>query len=342
MKKTLIALAVLATAGAASAQSTVSVSGRFAAAYTSTSTNNLTTGAADSANGLGVTDGNVTFAASEDLGGGLKAGVSMDVRVRGRTAAGGGSVDGRDAVVYVAGGFGTVAVGSIELGNGIIGLGGADAPTQGLDGAVSPSGSVALEDVINADVLSYTSPTFSGFTANVVLVDSATAPGANGMQSAAVTPDATLLGLGYAAGPLAVSADYTDYGFNTFTGSYQDSRFRVSASYDLGVVKLGAGYQTMDIQTVVAGAVTAGAAVKDKQYILGVSAPVGKALVVGANYTRHTEDTAVASNTITGWDLGAQYNLSKRTNVQLGYRRVAEDGIANNNTSTRIRLMHSF
>lgn len=348
MKKTLIALAVLATAGAASAQSAVTLSGKFAAAYTSTSTNNATNNGTNSANGLGVTDGNVTFAATEDLGGGLKVGVSMDVRVRGRAAtpvAGGssGSVDGRDAVVYLQGGFGNVTLGSIELGNGIIGLGGADAPTQGLDGAGSPLGGVAIADVHTADILSYTSPSFAGgFNAKLVLIDSINAPGANGMQSTATSQDATLVGVDYANGPLAASFDYTSFGLNTVTSTAAlDKRLRLSASYDLGMAKLGAGYEASTSQNVTAGLVAANSSVDDKQYILGVSAPVGSALVLGANYTRHTNN-APGNTDITGWDLGAQYNLSKRTNVQFGYRRVSQDTAANSNTSTRIRLMHSF
>ncbi len=128
MKKSLVALAVLAVAGAASAQ--VSVSGKFGFAYESGQA------AGVSKSGLGQTDGNVTFSASEDLGGGMKAGASIDIRARGRAVnAAAGSVDGRDASVFVSGGFGTVTMGAIELGNGIIGLGGADAPTIGLDGA---------------------------------------------------------------------------------------------------------------------------------------------------------------------------------------------------------------
>jgi len=359
MKKSLIALAVLTAAGAVSAQ--VSVTGKFGAGYTSTSTNNAGNNGSDSANGFGVTDGNVTFAATEDLGGGLKAAVSMDVRVRGRAAsptlvapsAGGAStsVDGRDATVSLSGGFGSITLGAVELGNGIIGLGGADAPTQGLDGASSPLSGVSLQDVVNADIFAYTSPEFAGgFTAKVVLVDSLGAPGANGMQDAATTQDGTLIGVDYANGPLAVSADYTNFGFNNNAMApavtaltLLDKRTRISASYDLGVAKLGVGYEALTTQTVAVGNTLANptTAVDHKEYILGVSAPLGSNLVAGANYTRHTNN-AVGNTTITGWDLGVQYNLSKRTNVQIGYRVVDEDTAANDNKSTRIRLLHSF
>ncbi|MBK6388185.1 MAG: porin [Rhodoferax sp.] len=110
-----------------------------------------------------VTDGNVAFAAVEDLGGGLKAGVSMDVRVRGRGAA--GVVDGRDATVYLMGGFGSLVGGAVEAGNGIIGYGGAGAPVIGLDDGLALAGGT------NVDWLAYTTPNMGGFTATVQMID---------------------------------------------------------------------------------------------------------------------------------------------------------------------------
>ena len=115
MKKTLVAFAALALVGAASAQSNASVSGKFGfayGAYNYTNTSGVIT--LVKRNGFEVTDGNVTFAASEDLGGGMKAGVSMDVRVRGRGVAASGTVDGRDAYVYLSGGFGELKAGAVD------------------------------------------------------------------------------------------------------------------------------------------------------------------------------------------------------------------------------------
>jgi predicted porin len=127
MKKTLIALAVLTASGVTFAQSSVSLTGklRFAFGESKTAAGVKTTG-------IGVTDGDWNVAAVEDLGGGLKAGANMALRLRGRDAAndslaGNSLTDGngarpRDASVYVTGGFGTLTVGAIEAGNGILGF----------------------------------------------------------------------------------------------------------------------------------------------------------------------------------------------------------------------------
>jgi len=369
MKKSLIALAVLAAAGTAFAQATIT--GKFAGAYQDNTNKVTTDGKTDSVkkNGFGVTDGNVTFAASEDLGGGMTAGVSMDVRVRGRAAS--GSVDGRNATVYVRGGFGTVTFGAIEAANGIHPLGSAGAPIQGLDdtsasttanlwGSDLTAGQVKdftapLSRAGNVDALIYRTPNFGGITGTLMLIDSIGAPGTGGMENSAKTQDATLIGMAYAAGPLAASADYTNYGANNNATSavnyYADKRIRLSGSYDLGVAKLGAGYQTQTRKALSNGNAVAGADdLTIKEYILGVSAPIGAAIKVGANYTRRSADDNTyirfTGHDVTGWDVGAQYNLSKRTAVQASYRKVkAElfDGVLGaEDKNLRIRLMHSF
>lgn len=325
MKKSLVALAALAFMGAASAQ-TATVSGKLAFAYATSEGAGVAPLKQD---GLGVTDGDFVISASEDLGGGLKATASMAVQSRGRTTA----IAGRDATLNLSGGFGSVTIGAIDTGNGILGLGGADAPTIGLDGAQGWDASISrqvLADPGFMDILMYTSPEMSGLTFSAAVLD---ANGAGGMQSTALTQDATLVGVNYAAGAFAAAADYTNYGLNGVlaTAPGADNRFRLSASYDLGVVKLGAGYENQKSTAVANNAET--------HTLLGISAPVGKAVSVGATYVRNTKD---AANTITAYELGANYALSKRTGVQAAYQHISEDTVAGNATTFRVRLMHSF
>ena len=59
-------------------------------------------------------------------------------------------------------------------------------------------------------------------------------------------------------------------------------RTRVSGSYDLGVAKLGAGYQTRK------GTGASSAFGTNKQTVLGVSAPYG-AFTFGLNYATHKQ-----------------------------------------------------
>jgi len=314
---------VMAVAGTASAQ--VAVSGKLGFAYKTESAGNS---AVADKNGLGVTDGNFTISASEDLGGGLKIAASMDVQSRGRDTA----ISGRDASLTLSGGFGSVMIGAIEVGNGIIGLGGADAPTMGLDGAAGLGGisRVVLSDVMNMDVLMYTSPDMSGFSVSAALLDATTA---GGMQSTAATQDAVLVGLNYAAGPYAAAADYTNFGLNAVapgTGGL-DNRLRASVSYDFGVAKAGFGYEKLKYDLAANNGET--------QYLLGVSAPLSANASVGLNYARNNKD---AANQITAYELGVGYSLSKRTGLQAAYQHISEDTVAGSATAFRVRLLHSF
>lgn len=166
-RRSLAALAVVAVSGAAFAQSSVSLTGKLRFAYgTAKATNGVKT------TGVGVTDGDWNIAAVEDLGGGLKAGANMALRLRGRDAATDAASTGvgarpRDSSLFVSGGFGTVTVGAVEAGNGILGLVTASGPTYiGLDNGVQ------LAAASNVDLLQYTSPSFSGFSAKALMIDS--------------------------------------------------------------------------------------------------------------------------------------------------------------------------
>lgn len=337
MKKSLVALAALAVVGVASAQSTVALSGKLGFAY---KTQEGAGAAPVKANGLEVTDGDFVIAATEDLGGGLKATASMAVQSRGRDT----GVAGRDASISLAGGFGAVTIGAIEIGNGIIGLGGADAPTMGMDGAAGAGGisRAVLSAAMNLDVLLYTSPAMGGFTLTAGLLDSTpvnpltgVATNTLGMGDTATSVDASLLAVNYGAGALAAAADLTTFGNNS-SGVGLDNRVRLSASYDMGMVKFGAGYEKIKFSA---------AGNDETQYLLGVSAPVGKAITVGANYAKNSKDGAVD---VSGYELGANYALSKRTGVQVAYQSLSESSangiVASTGSATafRVRLLHSF
>lgn len=302
-------------------------------------------------NGIGVTDGDWNIGVVEDLGGGLKAGANMALRLRGRDAAtdalsGGSLTDGngarpRDTSMYVSGGFGTVLVGAVEAGNGLLPLLGAGGPVYiGLDNGAQ------LAAATNTDLLQYTSPAFSGLTVRAALLDNV---GGNGAESVAKTQDARLIGLNYAAGPLSAAVDFTSYGLNSViqpavTGAFTatgvtlpaaavtvaaDSRTRLSASYDLGVARVGAGYQTAKT--------TAG--IKKNETAVSVSAPFGP-IVAGVIYASSKTDGVAGNNT--GFDLGVQYNLSKRTYVALQAQSTKGAGATASATNTRIQLGHSF
>jgi predicted porin len=317
MKKTLIALAAVAATGAVFAQSTVTLSGKLRFAYEATKT--TTAGVVAKANGIAVTDGDFGLTASEDLGGGMRATAAMWVKSRGRDT----GIEGRDAYLMLNGGFGRVMVGAVEAGNGIIGLGGAGAPVYGMDGSV-------IAGAANVDLLQYASPNLSGLTLKLTLTDKTASLGM-GSQEAAI--ETVSIGGNYNNGPIAVALDTTKYGLNAVpvSAAMPDQRVRLSGSYDLGMVTLGAGFER---KSFLAGGPTR------KDTIIGLSAPVASNITLGLNYATSKTNGATAK----GLDLGAKYDLSKRTFVAMALEDVKNAGMVTGNKSTkyRVQLSHAF
>jgi predicted porin len=364
MKKTLIAMAAVAVAGVASAQ--VTLTGKLSFGYSTSHSNKEASGsttdnnmakapAAKDVAGFGVHDGHFTMSGSEDLGGGLSAAASMEVLSRGRDTA----ISGRNASLTVSGGFGSVMMGAIEAGNGIMPLGQAGAPGIGLDGKV-------LSGAGNVDIVKYTLPTvMEGLTLAASVTD---APGNTTGRSAGYSQG---YAAAFATGALSVSYDYTDYkntvntaaadgvaiktdgtvevfaatspvatGYTvvvpaTAAGKGSDSRSRLSLSYDFGVAKVGYGRQTVNY---IADA--AGAAVADNvQTTMGVSVPMG-AITLGLATAKSQDDGS--STKTTGTDFGIKYELSKRTAVDFGRASWSKNTDSEKNKYQRIRLTHTF
>jgi hypothetical protein len=265
----------------------------------------------------------------------------MAVQSRGRDTA----VAGRDASITVSGGFGTVLFGSIESGNGILALGGVGSPGMyGLDGntgsetVAAGATNIALAAASNVDILRYYTPNMSGFTGYVSLIDK-TAAGANfngslSMGSTALDQSATQIGMTYAAGAVAVAADYAKYSLNAMAAG-ADNRVRMSGSYNLGVAKLGLGYEKRTSTAAVNNA--------SSDTLLGVAVPMG-ATTFGINYARRSVDGF--DQNATGLDLGVQYDLSKRTYVAFAYSKVTAAALAgavqDTGSKYRVQLSHAF
>lgn len=306
MKKTLIAVAAAALSMGAMAQN-VTLSGKFAVGYGKS---------IGGQSNLGVTDGDVRFTASEDLGGGMKASTSMEVRVRGRGA---GVVDGRNATIGLSGGFGSITLGAVESGNGIIGLGFAGAPVAlhtGYDGAI-------LSGAANVDWFNYTSPALvPGLTAKFERVDSIGGPTLGATKGVS----ANVLGGNYSAGAIAAAVDYSDF-------SNGRTRVRLSGSYNLGIATLGLGWEDNKKTANSNGTQTA----------FGVTVPLG-AVTAGLIYARNQETGLGAAGqvgTSQGWGIGMNYALSKRTAVNASYGDRTR-GVAGDGAQYRLRVMHSF
>ena len=315
MKKTLLALAVVAASGAAFAQS-ATLSGSFIYGYQSTKVAGATTA------GFGTDTAAIALVATEDLGGGLKATAKVSLGNMMRDGAG----TGEDAFVSLAGGFGTVSMGAVETDDGLS-RAYAGAPVIGLDGKVHAANS-------NIDYISYTTPQLApGLTLGVSYVDRGTTTGAGlaaGTTGPALAQPSLTGNVTYGAGPISARFDVTSWtrqGAADVTSNTNKNRFRVSGNYDLGMAKIGLGYSSLKRTT----GTTA------KQTEIGVSAPLG-ATTVGLVY----EKLVNSGVTTSGVTFGAQYNLSKRTNVSAGYAQWKKDGAATSDSSFRVLVGHSF
>jgi hypothetical protein len=209
MKKTLIALAALAST-AAFAQS-VTLSGGVGVAVQNTSAGTQLT----------QTDGFLKFSVTEDLGGGLSIAASQQIAMKGR----GGSVASEDTFTSLSGGFGKVEFNNQNAGSNLVGsLASLASDVNGLMGGDA-----------HLSLARYTAPAIGGVTLSVASYNNQGASGtATTLDTNSIfssTKYATAYKAAYAAGPLTAAAEYRQH----------DGRTRVWAGYDLGVAKVDMG-----------------------------------------------------------------------------------------------------
>lgn len=361
MKKTLVAMAVMAVAGAASAQATL-----YGSVDTSFAMSSQTTGGTDTATGnvgLQMSSGAMNgsrwgMRATEDLGGGLSATVVIEGGLAHDTGANAqGLVYGRQTHVSLAGAFGTVTMGRNYTALDTV-WGAYDAQEYGATSAMNYAWAKGgAGDVGRVDnMLQYSMPAMGGLTATVQF-----APG----EDKTPTKDAgSYFGLmaGYSAGKFAAhlgyesiatkkaavaavaaapAADPIVVGSNAVAAVDKTvASTIIAASYDLGAAKLFGGYQMA----------TAEAGKKDTGYQLGVSIPAGAAKVhLGyASETAAADGKADAKASAFGGHV--RYPLSKRTSVYAGFVRGTSDSsvaagtapVETVNTTYNAGLRHAF
>lgn len=333
MKKNLIVLALLAAAGAASAQSSVTLYGRVDAGIGSFK---------DSIAGDGVTrtklDSNILnnslwgFKGTEDLGNGLKAnfvlesGMSMDTGAQADSA----RLFNRKATVGLSGDFGIV-----ELGRNYTAYDSLRAATNNTvdtNMAVTNNVWAVGGDYANRtdNSIRFDSNTYSGFSGSV-----AYAFGENkDLNGTTYTPgrdstDTLSLHVKYANGPVLVG--YAHQALQAATGA--DTKYNlVGGSYDFGVAKLVAGYNKAER-----------AATEDQEYQVGVSAPFGATTVYFGYANGKQETTAgVTVEERSGYDLAATYALSKRTTAYAGYKSYEVKNSSKEATAFAVGVRHVF
>jgi general bacterial porin, GBP family len=339
MKKTLIALATLAAvSGTAFAQSSVTISGGYGLAVGTSKF-----GADSSGAQIVRQTGNLNFAGTEDLGGGLKANFQLQTSIGSIATTNTGAANGatapatlgdRGANVSLSGGFGTAFVG--RGASAVRGLWGAIGDVSQLPvptgisagaGASGDDGARVIYGDAYSNYVAYATPAMNGFSASVALAPVQTA----NVGTGAANKDTTSFSLQYANGPLAAAVNLTDA---AATGGYKLTT--ILASYDFGVAKIGVTQQSVSLN---AGGVNPGDGVA-----VTAAAPIG-AGILSAGFGKRS---ASASTSATFGDdvkqtfVGYRYNLSKRTNVSLVSNKLNRTGSANDLTETHLVVGHTF
>ena len=351
MKKSLIALAVLAASGAAMAQSSVTLFGIVDTgfAYVDNASGN------DSVYGLS-TSGNATsrlgFRGVEDLGGGLKAGFWLEGEIFGDDGNAAGFNFKRRSTVSLAGGFGEVRLGrdlapgysktsSYDL-FGQVGIG----QFMGWsnwngNNQTTANNNNDANGIRSSNMISYYTPNFSGFTAGLGYGFDEQTSGKAGRYVGGY--------VAYENGPLGVAVSYDQ---RNLAADVDRNALTVAGSYDLNVVKLNAiVQQTKDD---VPGASDR----KVNAYALGASAPIG-AGEVKLQYALY--DQKAIDSKAHQISLGYVHNLSKRTalygtvaylknkdasNLSLAAKNLGSDltgpGAGENQTGVQLGIRHSF
>ena len=312
MKKSLIALAVLAASGAAMAQSSVTLYGVVDTGLTYSK-------GEESVYGMTHVGGNVNsrlgFRGVEDLGNGLKATFNLE---SGFSADDGTNYMGQDGLAFtrtstvgLAGNFGEVRLGRM-LTSSYLAVNRYDAFGDtgiGASLAWNPQTGYAPR---TENAISYTSPNFSGFKIGAEY----------GFGEKQKARDSRYFGMGatYDNGPLSLGLGYDRLNSNTMDGLLAASDLKtvhLGGAYNFGVAKLLAFYKQSKVSN----------APKFKTFGLGVSAPVGAAGEVRASYNNYkiSDDNGKANQL----SLGYVHNLSKRTALYGTYAYIKnKDGLA--------------
>ncbi|MBF8177411.1 porin [Herminiimonas contaminans] len=337
MKKSLLALAVLgAFAGAASAQSSVTVYGIVDLGFDNTDSG-APAGSINGIRGGGQNTSRIGFKGTEDLGGGLNAIFQLEATLQSDTGAAFGApttttpTSGpNNGVAAGFGGFNRFAtVGLQSKAFGTVNLGRQTSVIKdaydivdpyGDGGNIAPISTIFFNGALAGDYgrisnsVKYSTPSFGGFKASA----------AYGFGEATGDTGASSnygLGLGYANGPLSVQFGYHNQDRSTaaLVQTNENKLMFLGATYNFGVVKLHGAYADTKLENT-----TAATEVKYRNYLVGVSVPLGAAgnlfasYAVNENRTTNDADAQKASVMYT-------YDLSKRTNLYTGYSYTSND-----------------
>ena len=334
MKKTLIAAAVLAVSGVASAQ--VSLTGGLGFSYQKNS--NAVGGSAN--HGMQMTDGNLNFAATENLGGGMKITAASAFASRGRDNA----FTPRDASLVLTSGSVVYTLGSVEKCSRLDNVAGAPVSLASGHDSGNPAplaaGVFGLDDSCanNVDTAGVAFP-----LGPVTLSASYNEVGAGGGSGSAASGRANYFTLAgdFSSGKLSLGLELRQASATGATGVAGDvptfnnglTTTRLTGSYDFGVATVGAGIESSNHNA-------------PNKYTLSVAAPLSSAVTVGLIYSNRAAVTADATyfvasaEALNATGIGVDYKLGKMTTINASYGIYSNTTV--NTNEYRLRLLKSF
>ena len=348
MKKNLIALAVLAASGVASAQSNVTLYGLVDAYVGNQKINGLSQTGVNLASPAGGSGGALNTSrfglkGSEDLGSGLKANFVLEAGfdpstgvansyTNPYTGASSNAIFGRQSWVGLSGGFGEVRLGKMWTPFDEVKGSGAAAFDANI---FAPAANVWASNGYNdrpGNSIYYATPSFGGFTAAAMYSFGENKTSTVGAIPGVSAGKIAAVNVAYANGPVAAALSYQT---EKATGSTVATKFtQVNASYDFGVVKLlGALGRVKDGFNPSYGAaapLTGIAVAKSSEYQIGLDFPLSSAVTLSGGYA-HSKDTQIAGGpdiTRKGFGVAGLYALSKRTNLYVGAQDAKQDAYA--------------
>jgi len=337
MKKHLIAAGVVAVFAAPAMAQNVQIYGTVDVNYVVTDTDNAKSDSAmGSAAATTLRTPVLGFRGSEDLGGGLKAEFQLEGRLNpelGSLGAQGTTTNGttatqtylfnREAWVGLSGAFGAVRFGTTDV-----------TTAQAIDSKVGQAGVLSdnYSGELGSDVsktIRYTSPTFSGISAQVGYASPQSTSSAGGESTA---NSVTSLYLQYEEGKLGAYAGYTSKKIST---SYDQKETTLGVKYDFGVVSVGAMLQHRDSAT------NNGEDISIQ--MLSAQLPLGNGYALHGVYRKQETDLTTASTDGKAFTIAATKALSKRTSVYAGIRSTDLESTAENDSKNYIvGVSHTF
>lgn len=320
MKKSLIALAVLASVAGAQAQVTLyGVADVWVGRTSATDTAGVDTDKTLMSSG-GLSGSRLGVSGEKALEHGLKGvfkleqGFKLDTGETNQSSA-----FTRQAYVGVAGGFGQVTLGKTWTAmDDVLG-----AANSGFDSALSASNNVLMVPSVYqsnpGNTVKYTSPAFGpvSFSASHSMNEN------NDAQ-----PNVTDFSVSFSQGALASNFAYQE---QRQTGFDAIKLTALNAAYDLGVVKLLASVGQLKATYS-----------KSTDLQFGADVPVSKALTISAGYAQSSDNAAAGNGKRTGFGIAAGYSLADSTTLYGGLRQAQlKDSSAKDNV-VAVGIKHAF